>query len=83
MDNHVSTTISNKSSHFIGSITTVKVIMVKGFGGLVEVKGEVTLVWKIEDDNVFIPTIKIKKSLYVPEAPSYLFTPQQWVQQSN
>ena len=83
MDNHVSTTILNKYSHFIGSITTVKVIMVKGFGGVVEVKGEGTIVWKIEDDNVVIHPIKIKKSLYVPEAPSYLYTPQQWVQQSN
>ena len=52
--------------------------MVKCFRGVVEVKREGTIMWKIEDDYGVIHTIKIKKPLYVPEAPSCLLAPQQW-----
>ena len=51
IDNHASATISNRSSHFVGTITPVKGKMVKGFGGVVEVRGEGKIVWKIEDDD--------------------------------
>ena len=47
IDKHASTTISNISSHFIDIITTVKGEMVKGFEGIVQVKGEGTIIWKI------------------------------------
>ena len=50
--------------------------MVKGFGVLVQVKGEGTLMWKIEDDDGVIHPINIKKALYVPESPSCLLYPQ-------
>ena len=57
--------------------------MVKVVGGLVEIKGKVMLVWKIKDDGGVIHPIKIKKELFVPEAPSCLLTPQKWVHQAN
>ena len=57
--------------------------MVKGFGVLVQVKGEGTLMWKIEDDDGVIHPINIKKALYVPESPSCLLSPQKWAQQAN
>ena len=47
IDNHDSTTISNGSSHFIGVITQVKGKTVKGFGGMIQVKGKGAIVWKI------------------------------------
>ena len=78
IDNHTSTTISNISSHFVGKITLVKGKMVKGFGGVIQFKGEGGIVWKLEDDNGIVHTIKIKKALYVPESPPCLLSPQQW-----
>ena len=68
--NHVSTTISNRSSQFFGTITPVKGEILKVFGGMIQVKGEETIVWKIEDHDGIVHPIKIKKALYVSEAPS-------------
>ena len=50
--------------------------MVKGFGVVVEVEGEGTLIWKIEDDDGVIHPIKKERVIYLPEAPSYFLTPQ-------
>ena len=66
--NHASTAISNKSNHFIVAITPVKGVMVKYFGVVVKFKGEGILIWKIEYNDRVVHPIKIKKSLYVPEA---------------
>ena len=44
IDNHASTNLSNRSSHFIGVITQVKRKMIKDFGGMIQVKGEVTII---------------------------------------
>ena len=76
IDKNSYTTIHNKSIHFIGVITTVKGKMVKGFGLMVQVKGEGTLIWKIEDGDGIIHPIKTKKAIYVPEEPSCLIAPQ-------
>ena len=57
--------------------------MVKGFGGVVQVMGEGTILWKIEDGDGVVHTIKIKKELYVPEDPQCLMEPQQWPQKAN
>ena len=51
IDNHTSTKIPNKFSHFIGIITPVKGRMVKDFVGVAEVKGDGMLLWKIEDND--------------------------------
>ena len=83
IDNYDSTTISNKSSHFVGTIMPVKVKMVENFGGLVQVRGEGAIVWKIEDDDGIVHPIKIKKAPYVPEALECLLAPQQWAQKAN
>ena len=40
-------------------------------------KGEGTILCKIEDDNGVVHPINIKKELYVPVDPSYLLNPQQ------
>ena len=53
------------------------------FGVMIQVNGEGTIVWKIEDYDRIIHPIKIKKALYVPQAQSCLIAPQQWEQQEN
>ena len=80
IDNNSSTTISNRSSHFIGTITPVKWKMVKDFVGVVQGKGEGAIICKIEDDDGIVHSSKIKKALYLPEASSYLLAAQQWAQ---
>ena len=57
--------------------------MVKGFGGVVQVKGERIIIWKIEDYYGVIYTINIKTALYAPEAPSFYLSLQQWSHQAN
>ena len=81
--NHATTAFSNISSHFIGLINPVKGKIVKGFGVMIQFKGEGTIVWKIKYDDGIVHPIKIKKVLYIPEAPSCLLAPQQWSQQVN
>ena len=83
IDKHASTTISNISSHFVVTITPVKGKMVKGFGGVIQVKGEGEIVWKIEDDDRIVHPIKTKKALCVTEALSCLLAPQKCSQQAN
>jgi hypothetical protein len=48
-----------------------------------QVKGEGTLVWHIEDDNGRTHKITIKDSLYVPKAPICLLLPQHWSQSAD
>ena len=43
IENDASTNISNVSSNFVGTITTVKGKTVKVFGGVIQVKGEGTI----------------------------------------
>ena len=57
--------------------------MVKRFGGVIQVKGEGTIVLKIEDDDGIVHPIKIKKALYAPEALSCFLAPQKWSQQAK
>ena len=57
--------------------------MVKGFGGVVQEKGEGTILWNIEDDNGVVNPINIKKALYIPESRSCLLAPQQWARHAN
>ena len=68
IDNHASTTISNRSSPFVVRITPLKGEMVNAFGGMIQVKGGGTIVWKIEDDDVIVHPVKIKEAIYEPEA---------------
>ena len=72
IDNHASTTISKRSSHFIRVITPVKGKMVKGFRGMIQVKVEGKIIWKMEDGDGIIYPIKTKKALYAPESLSCL-----------
>ena len=83
IDNHASTRISNQLSNFIKTITPVKGKLVKGFGGVVQLKGEGTIVLRIEDDDRIVHPIKTKKALYVHEAMSYLLSQQDQAQQAN
>ena len=64
-------------------ITPVKQKTVKDFGGMIQVKSEVMIIRKIEDDDGIIYPIKTKKELYVPESPPCLISPQKWAQQEN
>ena len=57
--------------------------MIKSFGGMIQVKGEGTIVWKIEDDDGIVHPNKTKKVLYALEAPSCLLAPKQWSQKAD
>ena len=61
IDNHASTIISNISNHFFGAITTVKGKRINSLGGILEIKGDGNIIWKIEDDDGVIHTIRSRR----------------------
>ena len=61
IDNHAYTTISKISNHFFGAITTVKGKRINSLGGILEIKGDGNIIWKIEDDDGVIHTIRSRR----------------------
>ena len=57
--------------------------MVVGAGGNLKVKGEGTIVWKIQDDDGSQHDLTIKDCLYVPDLQICLLSPQHWAQQAR
>ena len=47
------------------------------------VKGICILRWQVQDDNGQTQTFLIRDTLYVPDMPHCLLSPQYWAQQSN
>lgn len=83
VDNHASRCMSNDRKHFVGNITPLKGHKVKGIGNkMLQVKGVGTISWKIEDDQGMVHKIHIKGSLYVPDLPICLWSPQHWAKQA-
>jgi hypothetical protein len=84
IDNHASRSISNNIDHFSTALRLPKNGFIQGVGGeLLQVKGEGTLVWHIEDDSGRTHKITIKESLHVPKAPICLLSPQHWSQSAD
>ena len=44
--------MSNNVKHFIGPLPPIRNILVKGYGGIVKVRSEITIKWKIEYDDI-------------------------------
>jgi hypothetical protein len=53
---------------------------VKGIGGLINGIKRGTIIWRIEDDKGCIHQLKLPGSLYLPQSPSKLLSPQHWAQ---
>jgi len=83
VDNHCSKCMSNNIDHFITELSPTPNTMVVGAGGNLKVKGEGTIVWKIQDDDGSQHDLTIKDCLYVPDLQICLLSPQHWAQQAR
>ena len=72
--------MANNTNHFIGLLKAINNRGFKSYGGVIKVRGEGAVKWKIEDDDGKIYSIIIHNVNYVPEAPICLLSPQQWAE---
>ena len=82
IDNHASRCITNCIDDF-GSTLKPSKKQLAGISGSLEIKGTGTVKWIIEDDNGIHHSIIIPNTLYVPDAPMRLLSPQHWSQVAN
>lgn len=83
VDNCASRCITNNRSDFIKAPKRV-IGRVKGMGSNnVAVQGIGTIQWFIDDDNGRKHKFLIPGSLYIPESPARLFSPQHWAQEQK
>ena len=83
LDSYSSRCVSNKRSHFINVKPTPRNIgSLKGIGGNAKIEGIGTLAWDIEDDFGVPQRLTIPNSLYVPQVPKCLLSPQHLAQVS-
>jgi hypothetical protein len=79
VDNCASYSISNDIKDFVTkSEATNK--SVKGISGTISQEKTGTILWYIEDNNGKVHKMVLPGSLYIPESPSKLFSPQHWAQ---
>jgi len=87
IDNCASRCMTNQINHFIMPPEPLKTQQqtVQGINKerSLEVKGEGTIQWKIEDNNGQVHSHQIKRALYVPELPFCLLSPQHWAQSAD
>ena len=67
--------MNNNANNVIVPLIPINNIVVKGYGGLIKVRGEGTIKYKIEDSNGKIYSVIIKNVKYGPEAPICLKYP--------
>jgi hypothetical protein len=79
VDNCSSSSISSYLDDFFGTPTPSN-LQVRGIGGTASNISTGTIVWRIKDDEGVTHNIKLPKSLYIPEAPTCLLSPQHWAQ---
>ena len=83
VDNCASRCITNDRTDFIKTPKQV-VGRVKGMGSNnVSVQGIGTIKWVIDDDNGRKHEFLIPGSLYIPDSPARLFSPQHWAQEQK
>jgi hypothetical protein len=82
IDNCASYSISFDKNDFITPLKPVKQ-KVKGLGGVLEGLQTGTIEWMIEDDEGMPYVIQLPGSLYVPNSPSRLLSPQHWAQTTS
>ena len=83
IDNHASRCMSNNRAHFERFRPSRSNATVGGIVGGLAIKGEGTFVFKVEDDDGRIHTIRIPNSLYIPRLPLCLLSPQHWAQEAR
>ena len=83
VDNHASRCMTNDIRHFERFKPLKTNAIVGGIQGGLAIRGEGTFVFNIEDDEGKTHTIRIPNSLYVPELPMSLLSPQHWAQEAN
>jgi hypothetical protein len=82
IDNCASYSISFDKNDFITPLKPVRQ-KVKGLGGVLDGLQTGTIEWKVEDDEGMPYVIKLPGSLYVPNSPSRLLSPQHWAQTAS
>jgi hypothetical protein len=82
IDNCASYSISFDKNDFITPLKPVRQ-KVKGLGGVFEGLQTEIIEWTIEDDEGMPYFIKLPGSLYVPNSPSRLLSPQHWAQTAS
>ena len=83
VENNASKTISNHRYHLNGNFIPLPHQHTKGISGQISIKGQRTVRWRIEDDEVRVHTLDIKEALYVPKSPIFILCPQHLAQQAN
>jgi hypothetical protein len=79
VDNCASYSISNDIKDFVTKPEDTNK-SVKGISGTISQVKTGTILWYIEDNNGKVHKIELPGSLYIPESPSKLFSPQHWAQ---
>jgi hypothetical protein len=82
IDNHASRCISNCIDDFQSAIKPTNK-QLAGISGSLTIKGTGTVKWIIEDDDGICHSINIPNTLFVPEAPMRLLSPQLWSQTAS
>ena len=82
IDNCASYSISFDKNDFITPLKPVRQ-KVKGLGGVLDGLQTGTIEWMVEDDEGMPYVIKLPGSLYVPNSPSRLLSPQHWAQTTS
>ena len=76
IDNCATRSISPYTEDCISKLTPLPNRKVQGIGGKVGRLMSGTIKWDIEDDEGVVHSIKIPNSIYLPQAPSRLLSPQ-------
>ena len=82
IDTGASVCISNDKSDFI-SLTLTSDQTLQGIGSGLEIAGEGTLRWSINDDDGHAIILHVRNALYVPKVPMCLLCPQQVAHQTS
>ena len=83
VDNHALKVISNQRSQFISNFFPLPHQHIKWIIGQISIKGQGTIMWKIEYYEVRVYILDIKDALYLPESLLYVLRPQHRSHQAN
>jgi hypothetical protein len=82
IDTGASCCISNQKHDFLTFAPSSSTVL-KGIGSGLSIAGTGTIKWKILNDSGDEVTLHLHNSLYVPDAPMCLLSPQHMAQQTN
>ena len=82
LDDGASACITNDKDDFIEPPKRVD-RKVRGIKGHAKATHKGTLKWHVEDDSGLVPTMVIKGAYFIPEAATWIISPQHLAQQAN